>query len=281
MTKNRKKDSLANRMKTYENVTRIYLTLGCPKIVRLDMRAGHTFCRGLDVPFDKVFSECMIETAIKLCEQIPGVVMAYTQSDEISLVINDTTKNGDISCFFEGNVEKIVSVSASIATLAFNKHYYELVQAMPLEEAKKYQRNIWKAQFDSRTYCLPNVTEVHNYILWRQQDATRNSIQMVAHANFSDSEIKNKNSSELQELLMIKKGINWNNFPSKFKRGCVVLKEQYTKDVTLPDGTKITNIKRKRWVTTEIPILTKDLTFIPNAFKRYLLIDGKLCLSES
>ena len=263
-----KKDSLGNRMKAYEAVSKNYLTLRCPKIIRLDMRAGHTFCRKFARPFDEVFSMCMIETTRALCEQIPGVVMGYTQSDEISLVINDITKNGETNAFFEGNVEKITSISASIATIAFNKKYSELVQGMTKEQKEIYERNLWKAQFDSRTFCLPDITEVHNYILWRQQDATRNSIQMAGHANFSDKEMDKKKTSEIQDMLMTK-GINWNNYPSKFKRGCVVLKEEYEKEVVLPDGRTISGVKRKRWVEKEIPILTKDLNFVKNVFLCY------------
>ena len=270
------KDSLGDRMKTYEAVTRDYLMLGCPKVIRLDMRAGHTFTRGFDIPYDEVFSQSMIAATKALCEQVTGVVMGYTQSDEISLVINDVTERGEVSCFFEGNISKITSISASICTLAFNKKYAELVAELPEDKAEKYKKNVWTAQFDSRTYCLPNVMEVHNYILWRQQDATRNSIQMAGHANFSQSELDKKNVNEIQDMLMLQKGINWNDYPVKFKRGCVVLKEQYEKDVEVPNRGLITGVKRKRWVEAEIPILTQDLEFIPKIFARKLLINGKL-----
>ena len=270
------KDSLGDRMKTYEAVTRDYLMLGCPKVIRLDMRAGHTFTRGFKIPYDEVFSQCMIEATKELCKEINGVVMGYTQSDEISLIINDVTERGEISCFFEGNIQKMVSISASICTIAFNKKYAEIVASLSPEEAKRYEKNIWKGQFDSRVYCLPNVMEVHNYVLWRQQDATRNSIQMAGHANFSQSEMDKKNTSDIQDMLMLQKGINWNNYPSKFKRGCVILKEQYEKDVEVPNRGLVTGVKRKRWIEAEIPILTQDLEFISKAFNRYLLVNGKL-----
>ena len=138
------KDSLGDRMKTYEAVTRDYLMLGCPKVIRLDMRAGHTFTRGFDIPYDEVFSQSMIAATKALCEQVTGVVMGYTQSDEISLVINDVTERGEVSCFFEGNISKITSISASICTLAFNKKYAELVAKLPEDKAEKYKKNVYK-----------------------------------------------------------------------------------------------------------------------------------------
>ena len=266
----KQKDSLGDRMKTYEAVPKVFLTLGIPKIIRLDMRAGHTFCRKFIRPFDKVFSECMIHTTKELCAQIAGVVMGYTQSDEISLVINDVTEEKNINSFFDGNVEKMVSISASIATIAFNKKYMEVVQAIPKDDKMKkiYEKNLWTAQFDSRVFCLPNVTEVHNYILWRQNDATRNSIQMVGHANFTQKQMHARNNNEIQDMLMLEKGINWNDFPAKYKRGSMVVKEFYEKEAITPDGVSHGTAIRSRWVEKEIPILTKDLDLISKIYNR-------------
>lgn len=266
----KQKDSLGDRMKMYEAVPKVFLTLGIPKIIRLDMRAGHTFCRKFNRPFDDVFSECMVYTTKELCAQIAGVVMGYTQSDEISLVINDVTEEKNINCFFDGSVEKMVSVSASIATAAFNKKYMEIVRDIPSEDRMKkiYERNLWTAQFDSRVFCLPNVTEVHNYILWRQNDATRNSIQMVGHANFTQKQMHAKNNSDIQDMLMLEKGINWNDFPAKYKRGCMIVKEFYEKEAVTPDGVSHGTALRSRWVEKEIPILTKEPDLIPRIFNR-------------
>lgn len=267
-----KKDSLGDRMKAYENVSKPFLTLGVPKIVRLDMRAGHTFCRNFVRPFDDVFSQCMIYTTKALCEKVPGAVFAYTQSDEISIVMNDITEKGEIACFFDGNVEKIVSVTASIATKAFNRRYMELVFELPtLDPMKKiYEKNLWEAEFDSRTFCLPSVMEVHNYILWRQNDATRNSIQMVGHANFSQKEMHGKNCGQIQDMLMLKKKINWNDFPAKYKRGALIAKERYEKTSAVPgkDPVKMVTAVRTRWIEREIPILTKDKAIVERLFSR-------------
>ena len=256
------KDTLIQRMKNYENVSKGFLTLGVPKVIRLDMRAGHTFCKGFDKPFDRIFSNCMVETTIDLCEQIPEVVFAYTQSDEISLILNDDS-DGTYDCFFNGNIEKIVSISASIATINFNRHFFDKCHD---SKDKHYRNKLWTAQFDSRVFCLPNVTEVHNYILFRQQDATRNSISMVGQANFTQKELNGLNKNQIQDKLMTEKCINWNDIETRFKRGCVILKEDFYKDVELPNGEIIKNVKRSHWVEKKIPILTKDPSFIPSIF---------------
>ena len=277
MSKSYEKDKLGSRMKTYEAVPKNYLTLGTPKVIRLDMRAGHTFCKKFNRPFDDVFSECMIYATKELCEKVSGVVMGYTQSDEISLVINDSVKKDGTDCFFNGNVEKMASISASICTLAFNKKYCEMVDAMEDSNQKAvYEERLWTAQFDSRVFCLPNVMEVHNYILWRQQDATKNSVRQVGYANFSHKTLDGKNTSDVQDMLMLQKGINWNNFPVKYKRGCVVIKELYKKDVVLPNGELIKDVQRRRWIEFEIPILTQDLEFVPKLYAKQLLVDGVL-----
>lgn len=265
-----KKDSLGERMKTYEAVPKIFLTLGTPKIIRLDMRAGHTFCRKFKRPFDDVFSECMIYTTKELCAQIPGVAMGYTQSDEISLVINDVTEEKNINCFFEGNVEKMVSLSASIATIAFNKKYIEIVSGLADGDPMKkiYEKNLWAAQFDSRVFCLPNVTEVHNYVLWRQNDATRNSVQMVAHANYKQKQIQSKNTDEMKAMMIREKNIDWDAFPAKYKRGCMVVKEYYEKEAFTPDGVSRGVAVRSHWVERDIPVLTENTEIIPGIFNR-------------
>lgn len=266
-------DELGSRMKEYENVPKTFLTLRTPKVVRLDMRSGHTFTKGFDRPYDKVFSECMQYATEQLCKNIPGVVLGYSQSDEISLIINDVTNRNKTNCFFNGNVEKIVSLTASECTLAFNQKYYELVTKHHMDN-KIYTKNLWKARFDSRVFVLPDVIEVHNYILWRQMDATKNSISSLAHTLFTTKELNKKNGSEMQDMMMLQKGVNWNDYPVDFKRGFCYVKEIYFKNTVLKTGEVIENVKRQKWSKIEIPILTKDLNFIPDVFS------GKVYFNE-
>ncbi len=275
MKKKSAANDLGTRMKGYENVTRNYLTTGSPKVIRLDMRAGHTFCRNFKRPFDDVFSECMIYAAKALCAQIPGVMLAYTQSDEISLIINDISKRGKSNCFFDGNISKIVSLSASICTLEFNRCFIDKVMTMNLADLQIYKDMMWTAQFDSRVFCLPNIQEVHNYLIWRQQDATRNSIQMAGHAHFSQKRMQDKNTDEIQEMLFTEKGINWNDYPVKYKRGCAIVREKFMKEADIPGYGHVVT-ERSRWKEIEIPILTKDLNFVPELFNYGFYREGKI-----
>lgn len=271
-------DSLGDRMKEYENVSRIYLTKKLPVIMRIDGRAFHTFTRGFQRPFDKLLHEAMWSTAEALCNQISGAKMAYVQSDEISLLLTNDD-NAETQPWFGNNLQKLVSISASIATLAFNKYFNGCVMAWMQdpdatdEEAKliyAYTEAIMKAQFDSRAFVIP-AYEVINYFIWRQQDATRNSIQLVAQSLYSQKELYKKNTSQLQEMIF-QKGINWNNYPTYFKRGLCIVKKpvQCAVEITMSqDGTKEQPVIRNKFVPDyDIPIFTQQRDYIENTFRR-------------
>ena len=271
-------DSLGDRMKEYENVSRIYLTKKLPVIMRIDGRAFHTFTRGFQRPFDKLLHEAMWSTAEALCNQISGAKMAYVQSDEISLLLTNDD-NAETQPWFGNNLQKLVSISASIATLAFNKYFNGCVMAWMQdpdatdEEAKliyAYTEAIMKAQFDSRAFVSP-AYEVINYFIWRQQDATRNSIQLVAQSLYSQKELYKKNTSQLQEMIF-QKGINWNNYPTYFKRGLCIVKKpvQCAVEITMSqDGTKEQPVIRNKFVPDyDIPIFTQQRDYIENTFRR-------------
>ena len=230
------------RMKKYEYVTRTYLTTRTPVIIRIDGKAFHTFTRGFRKPFDEVLSEAMQQTMKYLCENIQGCVFGYTQSDEITLVLVDYQKI-DTSAWFDYNVQKCASVAASMTTMKFNQVFTELAQeyrdAIDYreaggDEAEEYWLTIDRAcrrgaMFDARAFNIPKE-EVTNNIYWRQQDATRNSIQMVGRAYFSDRQMHGKNTRQVQEMLFSEKGINWNDTPTKYKRGscCVRVRDEET-----------------------------------------------------
>lgn len=216
------------RMKKYEYVTRTYLTTRTPVIIRIDGKAFHTFTRGFKKPFDAILSESMQETMKYLCENIQGCVFGYTQSDEITLVLVDYKKINS-AAWFDYNVQKCASVAASMATMAFNKAFLLGVTGL-IGDYNNYDENEIPyynsmanamkkgAVFDARVFNIPKE-EVCNNIYWRQQDATRNSIQMVGRANFSDKQMHGKNTSQVQDMLMNEKGINWNDTPTRYKRG--------------------------------------------------------------
>lgn len=195
------KDCLGDRMKGYEANTRTKLMLGTPHIIRLDMRAGHTFCRGLDKPFDRIFCESMEYTAKMLCEQVQGCTLAYTQSDEITMVLLDGFTN-EYSCFFDGVIQKITSITASIATLAFNQRFIELTSKISDSDVRKrYAEKAMKATFDSRVFSVPTISEAYNCIVWRVLDCIRNSVSAMGQATFTTKELYKKNMSSVREML--------------------------------------------------------------------------------
>lgn len=233
-----KRDSLGDRMKeNYENRAKTYLVRRMPVIIRLDGKAFHTFTCGFDKPFDKVMMKTMQQTTLKLCQEIQGCVFGYTQSDEITLVLVDYN-DIDTDAWFDYSIQKICSVAASMCTLYFNKYFISNCcneisdiedKAEPTEKEQKliktYERAMLKgAMFDARVFNIP-VEEVTNCVLWRQQDATRNSISSLAQSKFSYKELHGKNSSQMQDMLMEKFGINWNNFTIPEKRGTAVIKK--------------------------------------------------------
>lgn len=254
---------LAKRMKEYESVSKTRLIKRTPVIIRIDGRAFHTFTKGFQRPFDEVLINTMQETTKYLCENIQGCVLGYTQSDEITLVLIDY-QTLDTSPWFDNEVQKISSISASMATMVFNKFFQRIVEENILEykcsltpqcveiqqKTEKYHRILREAvskgaMFDARCFNL-SKEEVTNNLYWRQLDATRNSIQMVGQAHFSHKELQNKNCNEIQDMLLTKKGINWNNFPTYLKRGSCCVKETYLKDGNMP---------RTHWIIDkEIPI---------------------------
>lgn len=203
------KDGLGDRMKSYEcrYTDQICMPM-LPIVARLDGRAFHSFTKDLKRPYDESLSKLMIETMVHLVKETDAQC-GYTQSDEISLVWRNNRISGEI--FFGGKLHKIVSVLAAIGTAYFNKHMHEHLPSKVDETAI----------FDCRVFQVPNENEAINYLIWREQDATRNSIQMAARSVYSHSDCVNKNTSRLQDMLH-RSGINWNDYPASFKRGTYV-----------------------------------------------------------
>lgn len=259
-----KKDSLGDRMKgNYENRSKTFLTRRMPCIIRLDGKAFHSFCRNLKKPYDQVFHKAMNATLAYLCANIQGCKFGYTQSDEISLLLTDyDTLTTD--AWFDYSVQKMCSISASMATWAFNK-YFELYATeaadaiLTMQDAdieSKYLGALNKCMlnggiFDARCFNIP-AYEVTNCFIWRQEDATRNAIQMLAQAHFSHSELHKKNTSQLQEMLW-QKGINFNDMPIEFKRGVCCFKRVVERN----------GATRSEWyIDKQCPIFTQDREYI-------------------
>lgn len=271
----KKYDSLGDRMKGYENIARNYLTRRIPTIIRVDGKAFHTFTRGMEKPFDRILMTTMQNTMKYLCGNIQGCVFGYTQSDEITLVLTDyATITTD--AWFGYNIQKMCSVSASMATLAFSNAYTaELWKNFP--EAMRNSNNgtnkyietlvakMGTAMFDARVFSIPK-DEVCNCLIWRQQDATRNSIESVGHANFSQKELHGKSCNSIQDMLWKERGINWNDFPIDCKRGsaCYKTKVKETAPLLNDKGdTEMVEVVRNRWVIDrEPPIFSQERGYV-------------------
>lgn len=221
------KDALGDRMKDfYEDRTRYKLARRTNTIIRIDGKAFHTYTKGLNRPFDSGLMEDMNKTAEFLCKNIQGARFAYVQSDEISILVTDYD---DISthAWFDANLQKMASIAASLATARFNQ--LRMSRSCSYGQLDKDYIDEFKlAMFDARVFQIPYQEEVVNYFIWRQQDATRNSISSVAQANFSDKELHGKKTNEMQDMLMLEKGINWNDFTPREKRGSLIHKVQKT-----------------------------------------------------
>lgn len=249
--------SLDDRMKQYEYVTRTYLTRKIPAIIRIDGKAFRTFTRGLQKPFDRVFMTAMQMTMKSLCEQIQGCVFGYTQSDEITLVLTDYA-NEKTDAWFGYNIQKMASIAASMATMYFNKHFKDAVALWRSEnrtetsESGDYLTALCKqydcAMFDARVFSLPKE-EVCNCLIWRQRDAVRNSVQAVGQAYFSAKQMEGKSNAEVKEMLSREYGVEWERFFNDCKRGACCRREVRRVEMDNPrcPGMRIT-VERSVWV---------------------------------
>jgi tRNA(His) 5'-end guanylyltransferase len=269
-------DELGIRMKTYyEQIPKTKLMRRTPVAIRIDGKAFHTFTKGFQKPFDEVLIKSMQATMKYLCKNIQGCVLGYHQSDEITLILVDY-KNLNSDAWFDYEVQKMCSIAASMATMAFNRFFAneccqwfennidwsdpDVVAAD--EDIKKLFNAYTKAcekgaMFDARVFNIPKE-EVMNLLYWRQLDATRNSIQMVGQANFSHNQLHGKNCSNIQDMLMLEKGINWNDYPTHLKRGSCCIKKPFKTN----EGTEQEAIRNKWVIDTEIPIFTQDKDYV-------------------
>lgn len=285
------KDELGDRMKEfYENRTRMFLPRRTFTMIRIDGKAFHTYTRGLTRPFDQGLIDDMDATTKYLCEGIQGAKFGYVQSDEISILLTDFEKLST-DAWFDGNIQKIVSIAASMATAKFNqlrmlRHVKNKFEQGTTNVTYRYidlLEEIKLAQFDARTYTIPTEDEVINYFIWRQQDATRNSISSAAQSLYSPKELHGVKTDDMQELIF-QKGINWNNYPIGQKRGRSIVKRNTLVEVKPEAYNKskdksnfIVNndgffVERSQWTVVEPPIFTEDKNFIrteifPNKLK--------------
>lgn len=267
-----KKDTLGDRMKRYEGVTRYSLPRRTYTIVRVDGRAFHTFTRGLGRPYDTRFMEAMDVAAVRLCEEIAGAKFAYVQSDEISLLAVDFGSI-DTQPWFDGSLQKWASVGASIATAAFNFEIAKLYFAgahgqEPVGEHPALGKKKPLATFDFRAFPLPDFVEVENYFIWRQNDAMRNSVAMLAQHHASHKQLMGKKRADQHDIIHAA-GDNWAKHPHGFKNGRTVRYKSPDEVIRatrgLPATEKVKALKERtsNWfVDSAAPVFTQDRKYL-------------------
>lgn len=246
------KTSLGDRMKGYEAVQQSTLLRRTPIIIRVDGKAFHTYTRKYNItppgdgdPFSPVLHYLMLQTAQQLCGNIQNAVLAYTQSDEISILLRDYDKH-ETQQWFGGKLQKMASVSAAMATAYFN--WYVMKYDAAPDTLFAHQAPL----FDARVFNLPKE-EVTNYFIWRQQDASRNSVSMLARHYFSQKEVMNKDNSAMQDMLHAIFKVNWNDLETWKRRGSCVVRNPLAKEYPATEA----------WITDkEIPIFTQDRDYI-------------------
>lgn len=200
-------------------------------VIRVDGNNFRSYTKGLIAPYDEAFAEDMNAVTRELCKEVTGAIAAYTQSDEISIIFSDLQKENS-QAYLGGKVNKIVSLTAALTTAAFNE-----------------RRPGKRALFDSRVFSFESVEEVSDYLLWRQNDAKRNSVSMAGHHVFGHSLMTNKKVPEVKEMLN-EKNISWDDYPDGFRLGRLSLK------ASEPDSKTFTHSKTK-----EVKTVNFDRTF--------------------
>ena len=253
----------------YEHRTRYFVPRRTFNIIRLDGKAFHTYTRKLLKPYDHNLYTDINDAIIALLPHIQGAVFAYTQSDEISVLVTDFNLP-TTSAWFDGNIQKIASVSASIITAEFNKLRW--IRRNIIEETvtgKSHFNPTDTAYFDSRVFTIPDRTEVMNYFIWRNQDCSRNSVSMMAQHLFSHKELQGKSTTEMIEMTKQYNGgaMNWPALNQDLKFGRLIVKETYL--VRLSDHEDTNNPERTRWVVKTAWRFTEDKDKLLNMIPKY------------
>ena len=258
------------RMKeNYEKRSKTSLVRRIPVIIRVDGKAFHTFCRRFKRPYDEFLNNSLNKVMLSLCENIQGTKFAERHSDEISLLLTDFDSL-QTDAYFDYNVQKICSVVASMATAEFcriliKENEITLTDDSVISDDIKLGLDEPWPCFDARCFNLPEH-EINNYFWWRMQDAKRNSVSMVAQANFSHKQLQGKSSDEMQEMLWQEKQINWAKLPQGQKIGFYCVRKKKTKEI--PKGPyKGKMVERSVWEIRESPSQKSELDEIFSAIE--------------
>jgi tRNA(His) guanylyltransferase len=218
-----KAPSLATRMKQYEASFDITLPSGSPTILRLDGHAFSKFTSHFCRPFDQRIHDAMIAVCIDLLAYFPSATLAYTHSDEITLVFPEGVQS------FNERVQKLSSLAASYCSVRFNAHLAAFLTASPEPKVKDsaFDR-LGTAHFDARFFAVPSVEEAFNCVLWRcRNDAVRNSVNAFARTLYSTKEMHGKTSIQLIDMMKNEKNVVYEKaVPRWALEGCLLKREQ-------------------------------------------------------
>ncbi len=259
------KESLGDRMKRFEKANKTKLNRDEPVIIRLDGQAFHTYTAGFVKPFDEVLIAAMQYTMVRLCEGIMNVRIGYTQSDEITLVLLAGDKQ-ESQLWFDGTADKIITISASMATAFFNE-YMDKIKWMP----EKMRQDLFPgskinmkklAFFDSRAWNVPSHDEAMNCLLWRQRDCIKNSVSSLAQFHFSHRQLHKKNQDDMKNML-VELGHPWDDLPVFKQRGTCSVKKRYIHRAETGDV-----VERTKWdLDLKIPEFGIDREYISKIFR--------------
>lgn len=254
-----KEKSLGDRMKRYEmEEAGRSLMPNLPILARLDGRAFHTLTRGMNKPYDQYFMICMIATMKELVNEFHAT-LGYTQSDEITLYWENSNPFSDM--LFDGRLQKWHSILASACSVEFFQQYLAYFSGRHNKPPR--------IQFDCRVWQVPNKQEVYHNFLWREEDAVRNSLQMAGQSEFGHKKMHKKNTANIHDMLMLERGINWNDYPVAFKRGTYVTRRTSEKPLSeaqlarIPEKhrDKVATAMRSEVVILDLPPLSKITHF--------------------
>lgn len=260
------KDPIGDRIKSkFEDPFRYAIPQRVYGLLRLDGKAFHTFTRGLPKPYCNELSAVMDTAATALAKEIMGCKLAYGQSDEYSFLFTDFDKE-ESETWFAGNVQKIASVSASIFTAHFNQ---EWARVLTFDEPKiKDPINAMNklAVFDARVFVIPRREDVISYFNWRQLDASRNSLNMLASTKFSHKELQSKGAAVVHDMLH-EIGVNWNDYPVPMKRGRVIRRVPSTRTISYTHKKtkelKTQVVEDMAWeVDNNIPVFSRNKDYL-------------------
>ena len=248
------KETLGDRMKRYEEVTNFRLMPRSTAILRMDGVAFHTLTKRLKLekPYDRNFSGWMAAAAVSLAKYAQGIMLGYTQSDELTFVIR-ADQSEDSSPWFDYRIQKIASVSSGIVSSVFNRLLY-------LHCLSKGSAESPIASFDSRLHQVPGLTEAVNNLIWRQRDCTKNAISGAAYYEIGKlrgkktarAMLEGLHQDQRQDLLFTETGLNWNDYAPEFKRGIVIFKREV--EVETEHGKAL----RRKWTAEAAPIFTSE-----------------------